>query len=155
MLLAECDPLRAAIDEEFRHGNEQLGRLGGNDAAFGELAGALLSFSGLFGGEFATLVNAAAQLDELDGSREPSSSSSWAAALTSVANSPPKRPLKLKSAPASSPNAASLPPRRPSCSFPWRNSSSIAARKGSHSAKSIKTFPKTYTYLAFAQDFEK
>ena len=58
-------PLRAAIDEEIRHGNEQLGRLGGDDAAFGELAGALLSFSGLFGGEFATLINAAAQLDEL------------------------------------------------------------------------------------------
>ena len=92
---------------------------------------------------------------DTSGSRGPSSSSSWAAALISVANSPPKRPLKLKSAPASSPNAASLAPRRPSCSFPWRISSSIAARKGPHSAKSIKTFPKTYTYLAFAQDFEK
>ena len=71
MLLAECGPLRAAIDEEIRHGNEQLGRLGGNDAALGELAGALLGFSGLFGGEFATLINAAAQLDELDGPRDP------------------------------------------------------------------------------------
>ena len=70
MSLAECGPLRAAIDEEIRHGSEQLGRLGGDNAAFGELAGALLGFGGLFGGELATLVNAAAQLDELDGSRE-------------------------------------------------------------------------------------
>ncbi len=66
MLLAECGPCRAAIDAELRQGNEQLGRLGGNDAALGELAGALLGFSGLFGGEFATLINAAAQLDELE-----------------------------------------------------------------------------------------
>ncbi len=71
MLLAECGPLRAAIDEEIRHGNEQLGRLGGDGASLGELAGALVGFSGLCGGEVATLINATAQRDVLDGPREP------------------------------------------------------------------------------------
>ena len=62
-----CAALRAAVDEEIRHGDEQVGRLGRDGAASGKLARTLLRLVGELTCEVAAHLDATAQVDELDG----------------------------------------------------------------------------------------
>lgn len=71
----------------------------------------------------------------------PSSSSTWAVASRCAATSHVSSPTRRRSVRASLPDAAPSRPRRPTCSSPWRISSSTAARRAAQRKNAFRASP--------------